>query len=145
MNFGEYTPNPMQQAMLGAFAKGDPVISVRCDWGSGKSTAIAMMCEAVAQARPGTTMLLATDTPERLRHVLHPALEEFLQPLGWMHWAGAWLKSQTRSAVVCVALDSPSGLVGAFASSGVALLDNCQSIDPVIADSAHAEQRSRRD
>ncbi len=134
MNFGEYTPNLMQQEILAAFARVEPVISVRAGWGSGKNTAMAMMCEAVAQARPCGRTLLVTDSAERLRHVLRPAFAAVLAPLGWFQRGDGWFDRRTGSSIIDVTLDSARSFEGVNASSGVAIIDNCHRISPGVAD-----------
>ena len=143
--------NPLQAAIIGAIRREDRVISARCGWGSGKTSALVFALLFISRARPGTSSLLVTDTNPRYNSVLLPEIEKWLSPLGWTynHTLRQWLDSATQSRVWCRSYYRPgtrdathNPLEGLNITSGVCLIDECQTLSSEVAHKALGRLRS---
>ena len=74
--------NPLQAEIISRITNEDKIISARCGWGSGKTSALVFSILYLAKTRPGTSSLLVTDTNPRYNSVLMPEMEKWLRPIG---------------------------------------------------------------
>jgi len=143
--------NPLQLELLEAITRQQTMVAVRAGWGSGKTSALVFALAWVSNMRPGTSSLLITDTAQRYRTVLQPEIEKWLGPLGWT-WnqtQGIWSDPATGSSVWCRSYFRPgtrdashNPLEGINATSGVALIDEAQTMTQEVAFKALGRLRS---
>lgn len=126
-------------------------IAVRAGWGSGKTSAIVFSLLSWAESHPGQSSLLITDTADRFRDVLLPEIDKWLiGPLGWVFektnsrfispnghivWTRAYFRPDTRSS-------SHNPLEGLNITSGLALIDECQTLNEEVAHKALGRLRA---
>lgn len=143
--------NSLQLEVIGGIRRADRVIAARCGWGSGKTSSLVFAIWFLAKTRPGTTSLLITDTNGRYNSVLMPELEKWLAPRGWVynHTLRQWTDTYTGSAVLCRSYFRPgtrdashNPLEGINVTSGVALIDECQTLSAEVAHKALGRLRS---
>jgi hypothetical protein len=146
--------NPLQQEVIDALAQGDRYIAVRAGWGSGKTSALVLCLLFLSKTRPGTTILLVTDTARRFTEVLMPECVKWLEPVGWTYHAGRsgagyWEDGTNGTKVFCVSYHRASGrssthnpLEGINVTSGVCLIDECQTLPEEVAVKAFGRLRS---
>lgn len=147
----ELTLNDLQLEVIGGIRRSDRVIAARCGWGSGKTSSLVFALWFIAKTRPGTTSLLITDTNGRYNSVLMPEIEKWLSPRGWVynHTLRQWTDTHTGSAVLCRSYFRPgtrdashNPLEGINVTSGVALIDECQTLSAEVAHKALGRLRS---
>lgn len=143
--------NELQAQIIGRIIRKDKIISARCGWGSGKTSALVFSILFVAKVRPSTSILLVTDTAPRYRSVLMPEIEKWLSPLGWTynHTQQVWLDPHTGSTVWCRSYYRPgtrdtthNPLEGLNITSGVCLIDECQTLSAEVAHKALGRLRA---
>lgn len=143
--------NELQLAIISAILREDKVISARCGWGSGKTSALVFSLLTVAKMRPGTSSLIVTDTTPRYNSVLMPEIEKWLAPLGWAynHTNKVWTDTHTGSSVWCRSYYRPgtreathNPLEGLNITSGVVFIDECQTLTAEVAYKALGRLRS---
>jgi len=143
--------NDLQREVITGIRRKDHVIAARCGWGSGKTSSLIFALWFIAKTRPGTTSLLVTDTTPRYNSVLMPEIEKWLAPRGWTynHTLHKWTDTHTGSAVLCRSYYRPgtrdashNPLEGINVTSGVALVDECQTLGPEVAHKALGRLRS---
>ena len=143
--------NPLQRAIIKSILSEDRIIAARCGWGSGKTSALVFALLFVTRMRPGTSSLLVTDTNPRYNSVLMPELEKWLGPLGWIynHTLRQWLDPSTNSTVWCRSYYRPgtrdathNPLEGLNITSGVCLIDECQTLTAEVAHKAMGRLRA---
>lgn len=143
--------NELQLSIISAILREDKVISARCGWGSGKTSALVFSLLTVAKMRPGTSSLIVTDTTPRYNSVLMPEIEKWLAPLGWAynHTNKVWTDTHTGSSVWCRSYYRPgtreathNPLEGLNITSGVVFIDECQTLTAEVAYKALGRLRS---
>jgi len=143
--------NELQLSIISAILREDKVISARCGWGSGKTSALVFSLLTVAKMRPGTSSLIVTDTTPRYNSVLMPEIEKWLAPLGWAynHTNKVWTDTHTGSSVWCRSYYRPgtreathNPLEGLNVTSGVVFIDECQTLTAEVAYKALGRLRS---
>ena len=143
--------NPLQRAIIKSILSEDRIIAARCGWGSGKTSALVFALLFITRMRPGTSSLLVTDTNPRYNSVLMPELEKWLGPLGWTynHTLRQWLDPSTNSTVWCRSYYRPgtrdathNPLEGLNITSGVCLIDECQTLTAEVAHKAMGRLRA---
>ena len=148
---GELALNPLQQDLIARIRREDRVISARCGWGAGKTSALVFSILFISKWRPGTSTLLVTDTNPRYNSVLMPEMEKWLGPLGWTynHSLRQWLDPSTGSTVWCRSYFRPgtrdathNPLEGLNITSGCCLIDECQTLSAEVAHKALGRLRS---
>lgn len=146
--------NDLQAQVFAAMVLGEAWLAVRAGWGSGKTATIVFLILYRAEAFPGETILLVTDTGSRYERVLGPELAKWLRPLGWYYVAGRnitgrWIDPVTRTMVVVVPYqraanrDSTHNPLEGI-NAGSALIDECQVLPPEVADKAFGRVRAGR-
>lgn len=147
----DLTLNDLQLEVIGGIRRADRIIAARCGWGSGKTSSLVFALWFLAKTRPGTTSLLITDTNGRYNSVLMPEIEKWLAPRGWVynHTLRQWTDTHTGSAVLCRSYFRPgtrdashNPLEGINVTSGVALIDECQTLSAEVAHKALGRLRS---
>jgi len=143
--------NELQRQIITAIKDEQKVISARCGWGSGKTCALVFSILFIAKTRPGTSTLVVTDTTPRYNSVLMPEMQKWLSPLGWTynHTNKQWLDPSTGSTVWCRSYYRPgtrdathNPLEGLNITSGVCLIDECQTLDMEVAHKALGRLRA---
>lgn len=143
--------NELQQHIITGIRREDQIIAARCGWGSGKTSGLIFALWFVAKTRPGTSSLLVTDTNGRYNSVLMPEIEKWLGPIGWVynHTLRRWTDTNNGSTVWCRSYFRPgtrdtthNPLEGLNVTSGVALIDECQTLEPEVAHKALGRLRS---
>jgi hypothetical protein len=143
--------NDLQRRIIAAITLEQEVIAARCGWGSGKTAALIFALWTIAKLRPGTSSLLITDTTPRYNSVLKPEIEKWLAPIGWTynHTNKIWLDTHTNSTVFCRSYFRPgtreathNPLEGLNITSGVVLIDECQTLTIEVANKALGRLRS---
>ena len=143
--------NPLQQDIIGAIRREERIIAARCGWGSGKTSALVFSILFISKWRPARSSLLVTDTNPRYNSVLLPEMEKWLSPLGWTynHTLRQWTDSQTGSTVWCRSYYRPgtrdathNPLEGLNVTSGVCLIDECQTLSSEVAHKALGRLRA---
>lgn len=143
--------NPLQRAIIKSILSEDRIIAARCGWGSGKTSALVFALLFITRMRPSTSSLLVTDTNPRYNSVLMPELEKWLGPLGWIynHTLRQWLDPSTNSTVWCRSYYRPgtrdathNPLEGLNITSGVCLIDECQTLTAEVAHKAMGRLRA---
>ena len=143
--------NELQLAIVSGILREDKVISARCGWGSGKTSALVFSLLTVAKMRPGRSSLIVTDTTPRYNSVLMPEIEKWLAPLGWSynHTNKVWTDTHTGSSVWCRSYYRPgtreathNPLEGLNITSGVVFIDECQTLTAEVAYKALGRLRS---
>ena len=143
--------NPLQLEIIKGITRKDKVIAARCGWGSGKTSALVFSILYISKTRPGTSSLLVTDTTPRYNSVLMPELEKWLAPLGWTynHTMKQWTDRHTGSQVWCRSYFRPgtreathNPLEGLNVTSGVCLIDECQTLTQEVAHKALGRLRA---
>ncbi len=143
--------NELQLAIVSGILREDKVISARCGWGSGKTSALVFSLLTVAKMRPGRSSLIVTDTTPRYNSVLMPEIEKWLAPLGWAynHTNKVWTDTHTGSSVWCRSYYRPgtreathNPLEGLNITSGVVFIDECQTLTAEVAYKALGRLRS---
>ncbi len=143
--------NPLQAEIISRITIEDKIISARCGWGSGKTSALVFSILYLAKTRPGTSSLLVTDTNPRYNSVLMPEMEKWLGPLGWTynHTMRQWTDTHTGSSVWCRSYYRPgtrdathNPLEGLNVTSGVCLIDECQTLTDEVAHKALGRLRA---
>ncbi len=142
--------NPLQRDLLRAIVRQDVYISVRGGWGSGKTSGLVLALLTISKLRPGSASLLVTDTSPRYRTVLQPELEKWLSPLGWQ-WSqlqSSWSDPSTGSSVWCRSYfrpgtrDASHNPLEGINVSGIALVDECQTMSEEVAHKCLGRLRS---
>ena len=143
--------NPLQLEIISRITDEQKIISARCGWGSGKTSALVFSILYLAKTRPGTSSLLVTDTNPRYNSVLMPEMEKWLGPLGWTynHTLRQWTDQHTGSSVWCRSYYRPgtrdathNPLEGLNVTSGVCLIDECQTLTEEVAHKALGRLRA---
>ena len=143
--------NNLQLEIIRGITRKDKVISARCGWGSGKTSALVFSILYISKTRPGTSSLLVTDTTPRYNSVLMPELEKWLAPLGWTynHTMKQWTDNNNGSTVWCRSYFRPgtreathNPLEGLNVTSGVCLIDECQTLTQEVAHKALGRLRA---
>ena len=143
--------NPLQLEIMRGITRKDKVIAARCGWGSGKTSALVFSILYISKTRPGTSSLLVTDTTPRYNSVLMPELEKWLAPLGWTynHTMKQWTDNNNGSTVWCRSYFRPgtreathNPLEGLNVTSGVCLIDECQTLTQEVAHKALGRLRA---
>lgn len=143
--------NDLQRAILKAIVRKDRIIAARCGWGSGKTSALVFALLFISKIRPGTSSLLVTDTNGRYNSVLMPEIEKWLVPFGWTysHTLRQWIDTENGSKVYCRSYFRPgtrdathNALEGLNITSGVCLIDECQTLNSEVANKAFGRLRS---
>lgn len=143
--------NELQREIISGLRRRQKIIAARCGWGSGKTSSLIFALWFIAKVRPNTTSLLITDTNSRYSSVLMPEIEKWLKPRGWVynHSLHKWTDTHTGSAVLCRSYFRPNTrdashnpLEGINVTSGVALIDECQTLGPEVAHKALGRLRS---
>ena len=143
--------NPLQLEIIKGITRKDKVIAARCGWGSGKTSALVFSILYLSKTRPGTSSLLVTDTTPRYNSVLMPEMEKWLAPLGWTynHTMKQWTDRHTGSQVWCRSYFRPgtreathNPLEGLNVTSGVCLIDECQTLTQEVAHKALGRLRA---
>ena len=143
--------NELQREIITAITCDQRVIAARCGWGSGKTAALVFALLYVSQMRPSTSSLLITDTNPRYQSVLMPELQKWLGAIGWTynHTLRKWTDPETKSSVWCRAYFRPNTrdtthnpLEGLNITSGVCLVDECQTLTAEVAQKALGRLRS---
>ena len=137
--------NDLQLAIITALKDEQKVIAARCGWGSGKTCALVFSILFIAKTRPNTSSLLVTDTTPRYNSVLMPEMQKWLSPLGWTynHTNKQSLDPSTGSTVGRRSYYRPgtrdathNPLEGLNVTSGVCLIDECQTLSIEVAHKA---------
>ena len=143
--------NELQRKIIKAIRREDKIIAARCGWGSGKTSALVFALWSVAKMRPGRSSLIVTDTTPRYNSVLMPEIEKWLAPIGWTynHANKIWIDNHTGSSVYCRSYYRPgtreathNPLEGLNVTSGVVLIDECQTLTAEVAYKALGRLRS---
>ena len=143
--------NPLQLEIIRGITRKDKVIAARCGWGSGKTSALVFSILYLSKTRPGTSSLLVTDTTPRYNSVLMPEMEKWLAPLGWTynHTMKQWTDNNNGSTVWCRSYFRPgtreathNPLEGLNVTSGVCLIDECQTLTQEVAHKALGRLRA---
>ena len=143
--------NPLQLEIIRSITRKDKVIAARCGWGSGKTSALVFSILYLSKTRPGTSSLLVTDTTPRYNSVLMPEMEKWLSPLGWTynHTLKKWTDNNNGSSVWCRSYYRPgtreathNPLEGLNVTSGVCLIDECQTLTMEVAHKALGRLRA---
>ena len=143
--------NNLQRKIIKSITDEQEIIAARCGWGSGKTAALVFALWTIAKIRPGTSSLLITDTTPRYNSVLMPEIEKWLAPIGWNynHTNKIWVDSHTGSSVFCRSYFRPgtreathNPLEGLNITSGVVLIDECQTLTIEVANKAFGRLRS---
>ena len=143
--------NSLQRRIIKAIRNEDKIIAARCGWGSGKTSALVFALWTVSKVRPGTCSLIVTDTTPRYNSVLMPEIEKWLAPIGWIynHTLKVWKDAHTGSSVYCRSYYRPgtkeatqNTLEGLNITSGVVLIDECQTLTAEVAYKALGRLRS---
>ena len=143
--------NDLQRRIIKAIKNEDKIIAARCGWGSGKTSALVFALWTVSKVRPGTCSLIVTDTTPRYNSVLMPEIEKWLSPIGWIynHTLKVWKDTHTGSSVYCRSYYRPgtkeatqNTLEGLNITSGVVLIDECQTLTAEVAYKALGRLRS---
>jgi hypothetical protein len=74
----EINLNELQRSIIARIIRQDEVISARCGWGSGKTSALVFALLMVSKWRRGCSSLLITDTTPRYSSVLMPEISKWL-------------------------------------------------------------------
>jgi hypothetical protein len=144
-------PNELQTAIITAIGRQDKVIAARCGWGSGKTSALVFSMLLVSKLRPGMSSLIVTDTTPRYNSVLMPEIEKWCAPLGWVynHTLKQWTDTENGSTIWCRSYYRPgtrdathNPLEGLNITSGVCLIDECQTLTSEVAHKALGRLRS---
>ena len=145
--------NELQRHIITGIRREDKIVSARCGWGSGKTSGLIFALWFIAKTRPGTSSLLVTDTNGRYNSVLMPEIEKWLEPIGWVynHTMRRWTDTNNGSTVWCRSYFRPgtrdathNPLEGLNVTSGVALIDECQTLEAEVAHKALGRLRSGR-
>lgn len=152
--WGEPPPvilNRMQVQAIAALFRGDPIISMRAGWGSGKTSSLVFAMKTISWLVPGGASIIVTDTHARYDRVLHPEISKWCGPLGWT-WVerkAVWTDPNTGSTFFVVWYYRPgtvasteNPLEGINATSGFALVDECQVLKPEVAEKLTGRIRS---
>jgi hypothetical protein len=143
--------NSLQLEIISKITDEEKIIAARCGWGSGKTSALVFSILYLAKTRPGTSSLLVTDTNPRYNSVLMPEMEKWLGPLGWTynHTLRQWTDQHTGSSVWCRSYYRPgtrdathNPLEGLNVTSGVCLIDECQTLTEEVAHKALGRLRA---
>jgi len=143
--------NPLQKEIISRIMRQDEVIAARCGWGSGKTSALVFALLMVAKWRKGCSSLIITDTTPRYNSVLMPEISKWLEPLGWTynHTLRLWTDTHTGSSVWCRSYYRPgtreathNPLEGLNITSGVCLIDECQTLTAEVAHKALGRLRA---
>ncbi len=143
--------NPLQREIIARIMKQDEIISARCGWGSGKTSALVFALLMVSKWRRGCSSLLITDTNQRYNSVLMPEISKWLIPLGWdyNHTLRQWTDTHTGSTVWCRSYFRPNTreathnpLEGLNVTSGVCFIDECQTLSAEVAHKALGRLRA---
>ena len=143
--------NELQRHIITGIRREDKIVSARCGWGSGKTSGLIFALWFIAKTRPGTSSLLVTDTNGRYNSVLMPEIEKWLEPIGWVynHTMRRWTDTNNGSTVWCRSYFRPgtrdathNPLEGLNVTSGVALIDECQTLEAEVAHKALGRLRS---
>jgi hypothetical protein len=143
--------NPLQVDLIDRLIySDDPFIAVRAGWGSGKTSALVFALWTWSSIHPNKSSLLVTDTAPRYRSVLGPELEKWLVPYGWVYhqqegkwtapnghvvWCRSYFRPGTRDA-------THNPLEGLNITSGLALIDECQTLSEEVAQKTLGRLRS---
>ena len=143
--------NPLQVDLIDKLIySSDPFIAVRAGWGSGKTSALVFALWTWSKLHPNKSSLLVTDTTPRYRSVLGPELEKWLVPYGWQYhqqdgkwqapnghvvWTRSYFRPGTRDA-------THNPLEGLIITSGLALIDECQTLSEEVAQKTLGRLRS---
>lgn len=147
----ELNLNELQRSIIQRIIKKDKIIAARCGWGSGKTAALVFSILFVSKMRPGTSALLITDTAPRYQSVLMPEIEKWLVPLGWTYNYSLklWIDTHSGSSVYCRSYYRPgtrdathNPLEGLNITSGVCLIDECQTLNAEVAHKALGRLRA---
>ena len=143
--------NPLQRDIIASIRSEHRVVSARCGWGAGKTSALVFAILFIAKWRAGTSTLLVTDTNGRYNSVLQPEMQKWLGPLGWVynHTLRQWCDPSTGSTVWCRSYFRPgtrdtthNPLEGLNITSGCCLIDECQTLGEEVAHKALGRLRS---
>jgi hypothetical protein len=144
--------NPLQREIIDRLlTTPDNYIAVRAGWGSGKTSALVFAILAWAVVNPNTSSLLITDTSLRYKQVLGPEMDKWLTQLGWYYVAneGKWIFPPTNHTVWVRAYFRPgtrdsshNPLEGLNVTSGLAVIDECQTMPEEVANKALGRLRS---
>ena len=143
--------NELQAEVIHRIRRQDKIISARCGWGSGKTASLVFALLFVSKIRAGMSSLIITDTNPRYNSVLMPEMEKWLAPLGWVynHTLRQWTDTHTGSSVWCRSYYRPgtrdathNPLEGLNITSGVCLVDECQTLTAEVAHKALGRLRS---
>tara|TARA_Y100001973_G_scaffold10555_1_gene14315 strand:+ start:4300 stop:5679 length:1380 start_codon:yes stop_codon:yes gene_type:complete len=143
--------NPLQREIIARIMREDEIISARCGWGSGKTSALVFALLMVSKWRKGRSSLLITDTTPRYNSVLMPEISKWLEPMGWTynHTLRQWTDTHTGSTVWCRSYFRPNTreathnpLEGLNVTSGVCLVDECQTLNAEVAHKALGRLRA---
>ena len=105
----------------------------------------------VSKLRPGMSSLIVTDTTPRYNSVLMPEIEKWCAPLGWVynHTLKQWTDTENGSTIWCRSYYRPgtrdathNPLEGLNITSGVCLIDECQTLTAEVAHKALGRLRS---
>jgi len=143
--------NPLQIDLVDRLIYSDDAfIAVRAGWGSGKTSALVFALWTWSSIHPNKSSLLVTDTAPRYRSVLGPELEKWLAPYGWVYhqqdgkwiapnghvvWCRSYFRPGTRDA-------THNPLEGLNITSGLALIDECQTLSEEVAQKTLGRLRS---
>ena len=143
--------NPLQIDLVDRLIYSDDAfIAVRAGWGSGKTSALVFALWTWSSIHPNKSSLLVTDTAPRYRSVLGPELEKWLAPYGWIYhqqdgkwvapnghvvWCRSYFRPGTRDA-------THNPLEGLNITSGLALIDECQTLSEEVAQKTLGRLRS---
>jgi len=143
--------NELQLSIIQGIANKDKVIAARCGWGSGKTSSLVFSMLFISKIRPNRSSLIVTDTTPRYNSVLMPEMQKWLVPLGWIYNHGnkLWTDTHTGSTVWCRSYYRPgtrdathNPLEGLNVTSGVCLIDECQTLTSEVAHKALGRLRS---
>lgn len=143
--------NELQRGIISRIRLEDQIIAARCGWGSGKTSALVFALLFIAKVRPNSSSLLVTDTNPRYNSVLMPEMEKWLGPLGWTynHTLRLWTDPHSGSSVWCRSYYRPgtrdaahNPLEGLNITSGVCLIDECQTLSAEVAHKALGRLRA---
>jgi hypothetical protein len=143
--------NELQRNIISRIRLEDKIIAARCGWGSGKTSALVFALLFISKIRPNSSSLLVTDTNPRYNSVLMPEMEKWLGPLGWTynHTLRKWDDPHSGSSVWCRSYYRPgtrdathNPLEGLNITSGVCLIDECQTLSAEVAHKALGRLRA---
>jgi hypothetical protein len=143
--------NELQRGIISRIRLEDKIIAARCGWGSGKTSALVFALLFISKIRPNSSSLLVTDTNPRYNSVLMPEMEKWLGPLGWTynHTLRLWTDPHSGSSVWCRSYYRPgtrdathNPLEGLNITSGVCLIDECQTLSAEVAHKALGRLRA---